>query len=182
MLNNSTLSRTPRRGSSGGGRGGGGGSRGGSSIRGGSSSGSRSSGSRSFSTFRSTRTGSSISRPTGWQWSRSRFIFLPIATRYGYRSRSSSNRYTTSATNALTYYYCTSNDNASVEIQCSSANNDSQCCEDGTTQEVFCCGGDIPDDLQEELNRATQLVARIFYTLSALAFCMHICMRLSYRS
>jgi hypothetical protein len=131
--------------------------------------------SSSLSRYSSTRTGATFSRPNGWQWSRSAFIFLPLATRFGHRSRSSSNRFTT--TSSVTYYYCTSDIDPSVEIQCSSTNGDSQCCEDEKTQQPFCCGGDIPDDLVRDANRATQTIARIFYTLAALALCMHLFMR-----
>ncbi len=164
-------------------------SRGGSgarSSRGGSSSfrsgGSRSSrsGSRSSSSiirFHNTRTGQRISRPTGWQWSRTRSTFLPLSTRFFSRSRSSSNRFTTPATSSVIYYYCTSNSNASVEIQCSSIDGDTQCCEEETTQQVFCCGGKISEDFIQDANRAAQILAKIFYTLAAIALCIHIFMR-----
>ncbi len=166
----------PRRG-----RGGGGGrfSGGARSFRSGSSSSSRS-GSRSSSAiarFRNTRTGATISRPSGWQWSRSRLTFLPLATRAFHRSSSSSNRFTTPAASSLTYYYCTSNSNASVEIQCSSIDGDSQCCEDETTQQVFCCGGGISEDFVQDVNQAAPVLARIFYTLAAMTLCIHIFMR-----
>ncbi|CAF3001876.1 unnamed protein product [Rotaria sp. Silwood2] len=144
----------------------------------------RTSGSRisSFGTqFRTTRTGATISRPTGWLWSRSRRVFLPISRYYYYRSRPSNNRYTTPATGYETYYYCTSNTSASMEIQCSSINGDSQCCEVESTSQVFCCGGKIDDDLLEDFNQATQIIARIFYTLTAITLFMHIFMRRFYR-
>ncbi len=166
-------------------RGGSSGIRGGSSIRGGtgirSGSGIRTGSSSSITRFVNTRTGATISRPSGWQWSRSRLIFLPIATRFFHRSSSSSNRFTTPATSSVTYYYCTSGDDPSVEIQCSSIDRDTQCCEDETTHEAFCCGGDVPDYILQDMNRATQTIARIFYTLAALALCMHLFMRRFYR-
>ncbi|CAM4862852.1 unnamed protein product [Rotaria socialis] len=141
--------------------------------------GSRISGSRSpssISRFRNTRTGTSISRPNGWLWSRSRLVFLPLATLYFHRSRSASNRYTTPPSTPLTYYYCTSND-GSVEIQCSSMYGDTLCCEDQTSQQPFCCGGDIPDDFVEDPNGATRRLAKIFYTLTAITLCIHLFLR-----
>ena len=157
-----------------------GGSRGGGIRTGGSRrSGSRTGGSRSPSVtnYRNTRTGASISRPNGWLWSRARVAFLPLAIRYGHRSRSSSNRYTTPSASSLTYYYCTSNTNSSVEIQCSSANGDSQCCEDTSSGRAFCCGGDIPSYITQDMSKATRAIAKLFYTLAALAFCVHLFMR-----
>ncbi|CAF2105574.1 unnamed protein product [Rotaria magnacalcarata] len=118
----------------------------------------------------------SISRPNGWLWSRSRLVFLPLATLYFHRSRSASNRYTTPPSTSLTYYYCTSND-GSVEIQCSSMYGDTLCCEDQTSQQPFCCGGDIPDDFVEDPNRATRRLAKIFYTLTAITLCIHLFLR-----
>ncbi|CAF3956585.1 unnamed protein product [Rotaria sp. Silwood1] len=144
----------------------------------------RTSGSRTSSIgtrFRSIRTGATISRPTGWLWSRTRHIFLPVSRYYYYRSRPSNNRYTTPATGNETYYYCTSNTSAAIEIQCSSINGDGQCCEDETISQVFCCGGKIDDDLVDDFNQATQIIARIFYTLTAIALFMHIFMRRFYR-
>lgn len=159
----------------------GGGSRGGS-IRGGSripsGGGSRI---RTGTQYRNTRTNTIINRPNGWQWSRTRFIFLPISARYFHRSRSSSNKYTTPASNSLTYYYCTSSTDASLEIQCDSTYNDDQCCEYESTGEVYCCGGDIPDDILEEINRATRTFTRLFSTLAVLALGMHLFMRRFYR-
>jgi hypothetical protein len=149
---------------------------GGSGIRtGGGGGGSRVS--PSITSFRNSRTGASIPRPNGWQWSRTRLIFLPIATRFLHRSYSSSNRYTTPAGSSLTYYYCTSDSSDSVEIQCSSADGDAECCEDESTGEAFCCGGNIPDYIIQDMNRAVQTIARYFYTLAALALCMHLLMR-----
>jgi hypothetical protein len=135
----------------------------------------------SIARYRNTRTGATISRPTGWQWSRSALIFLPLARRYSHRSRSSSNRYTTPDTSSVTYYYCTSTTDASMEIQCSSVNGDMQCCEDENTQNPFCCGGDIPDDILQDMNRATQTIARLFYTLAAMSLCVHLFIRRFYR-
>lgn len=155
----------------------GGGIRGGGTIRTGSGGRPSSSGIR----YQNTHTGQTISRPNGWQWSRTGLIFLPLATRYFYRSRSSSGRYTTPATSSMTYYYCTSDTDSSAEIQCSSADGDNKCCEDEETHEAFCCGGDVPDYLLQDMNRATQTIARIFYTLAALALCMHLFMRRFYR-
>ncbi|CAF1924123.1 unnamed protein product [Rotaria magnacalcarata] len=126
--------------------------------------------------YRNTRTGTSISRPNGWLWSRSRLVFLPLATLYFHRSRSASNRYTTQPSTSLTYYYCTSND-GSVEIQCSSMYGDTLCCEDQTSQQPFCCGGDIPDDFVEDPNGATRRLTKIFYTLTAITLCMHLLRR-----
>ncbi|CAF2816937.1 unnamed protein product [Rotaria sp. Silwood2] len=135
----------------------------------------------SITRYSNTRTGATIFRPNGWIWSRSRLMFLPLATRYLYRSRSSSNRYTTPATSSQTYYYCTANNDASVEIQCSSVSGDSQCCEDQEGKQPFCCGGDIPEDYVEDMNRATKRIAQVFYTLTALALCMHLLVRRFYR-
>jgi hypothetical protein len=129
--------------------------------------------------YRFTRTGGSIPRPAGWLWSRTRLVFLPLARRHSQRSRSSSNQYTTPSGNTNTYYYCTSDVNPSVEIQCSGATGDAQCCEDETTQEAYCCGGEIPDDVVQDMNRATQLLARIFYVLAAIALSLHFLMRRS---
>ncbi|CAM2701797.1 unnamed protein product [Rotaria socialis] len=126
--------------------------------------------------YRNTRTGTSISRPNGWLWSRSRLVFLPLATLYFHRSRSASNRYTTPPSTPLTYYYCTSND-GSVEIQCSSMYGDTLCCEDQTSQQPFCCGGDIPDAFVEDPNGATRRLAKIFYTLTAITLCVHLLRR-----
>jgi hypothetical protein len=64
-----------------------------------------------------------------------------------------------------------------MEIQCSTINGDGQCCEDETTHEVFCCGGPISDDLVEDYSQATRILARLFYTLSAIALLMHIFIR-----
>ncbi|CAF4169176.1 unnamed protein product [Rotaria magnacalcarata] len=125
---------------------------------------------------RSRSASTSISRPNGWLWSRSRLVFLPLATLYFHRSRSASNRYTTPPSTSLTYYYCTSND-GSVEIQCSSMYGDTLCCEDQTSQQPFCCGGDIPDDFVEDPNRATRRLAKIFYTLTAITLCIHLFLR-----
>ena len=107
-------------------------------------------------------------------------LFLPIATRFFHRSRSSSNRYTTPASSPLTYYYCTSDADSDIEIQCDSSYGDTQCCENTTIQEAFCCGGDIPDDFLEDTDQATRTIERIFYTLAALALCTHILMRRLY--
>ena len=130
--------------------------------------------------YRNTRTGAAISRPNGWLWSRSALIFLPLASPFSHRSRSSSNRFTTPATGSLTYYYCTSITDASLEIQCSSTNGESQCCEDEETLELFCCGGNIPVDIVQDLNKAVQTMTRLFQTLTALALCMHLFMRRFY--
>ena len=156
----------------------GGGIRIGGGIRSGIRSGNRVS--PSTTRFRNTRTGVSISRPNGWQWSRSRSTFLPLATRFYHRSSSSSNRFTTPSTSFVTYYYCTSSTDPSVEIQCSSTTGDSQCCEDGTSQQPFCCGGEVSEDFIEEANRAVQILARIFYTLAAMTLCVHLFVRYFY--
>ncbi|CAF1177641.1 unnamed protein product [Adineta ricciae] len=164
-------------------------SRGGSRISSGSrsSSGSRTSGSSgsrvsasssssSSVNYYNTRTGVRYNRPTGSLWSRSRLAFLVLASRYTSRRYSSSSRFTTPASGSVTYYYCTSIDNTSAEIQCSSENGDTQCCEE-TDYEPFCCGGNVPDDIQQDMSRATQTVSRIFYTIAALALFMHLFMR-----
>lgn len=151
---------------------------GGVRISGGSRSGSRVS--PSITRFRNTRTGLSIPRPNGWQWSRSRLTFLPLATRFYHRSSSSSNRFTTPSTSSVTYYYCTSSTDTSVEIQCSSTTGDSQCCEDETSHQPFCCGGEISEDFMEDANRAVHILARIFYTLAAMILCVHLFMRCFY--
>lgn len=148
--------------------------RGGSTSRGGSSVRNPI---RTGTTYRNTRTGTTISRPTGWVWSRSRMAFLPLSTIYLHRIRSSSNRYTTPATSSLIYYYCTSSSDTSKEIQCNNANGDSKCCEDQTNQQPFCCGGAIPDDFIEDPNRATHKLAQVFYTLAAVTLCLHLFMR-----
>ncbi len=131
--------------------------------------------------YRSRSTGATIIRPAGSLWSRTRNAFLPVSRRYYYRTRSSTNRYTTPATSSITYYYCSTNSSVPEEIQCSSIDGDTQCCEDETTQEVFCCGGKISDDLVDDYNRATKLLAQIFYTLSTLALLMHIFRRRFYQ-
>lgn len=164
----------------------GGGSRGGGSRGGGSripSGGGGSGGSRtpSVTRYRNTRSGGTISRPNGWQWSRTRFVFLPISTRYMYRSGSSSNRYTTPSSSELTYYYCTSNSDTTNEIQCDSTYDDDQCCEDTQSGQVYCCGGDLPDDVLEDMNRATRSLSQVFCTLAVLALFMHLFMRRFYR-
>lgn len=116
-----------------------------------------------------------IIRPPGHIWSRSRASFLPTSSRYVYHTRSSRNRFTTPATSTLTYYYCTSNSSSVAnEIQCNNKDGDSQCCEDAATQQPFCCGGDIDDDLDDDTNQAAQKWAQVFYTLAALAFFMHV--------
>ncbi len=133
--------------------------------------------------FRSTRTGASITRPSGWLWSRSRHAFLPISRHYFHRSHSSHHhQHTTRPTeSALYYYYCTwHNKNFTREIECSTTNGEGHCCEDEKTQQGYCCGGLIDDDLVEEYSQATQVFAQIFYTLSAVALVMHIFMRRFY--
>ena len=150
------------------------------SSRSSSSSSRRSSGSRSSSTasrYRNTRTGAAISRPSGWVWSRTRHVFLPISRTYHYRSRSSSNRYTTPATSPIGYYYCSSDSNSATEIQCHNATGDSQCCEDETNQQVFCCGGEIDSDFIADFNQGTIILARAFYTLSAATFLTHLTLK-----
>lgn len=141
-------------------------------------SGSRTSGSRISipSRFRNSRTGTVISRPTGWLWSRTRHVFLPVSRRYYYRSTPIYSRTTRPPPTSITYYYCTSNTSNPNEIQCSTVNDDTQCCEDETNQQIYCCGGKIDDDLKEDFNQATQIIARIFFTLSAMALFMHIFM------
>jgi hypothetical protein len=64
-----------------------------------------------------------------------------------------------------------------VEIQCSSIHGDAECCEDEAIQQVFCCGGKISEDFIQDANRATQIIARIFYNLAAITLCVHIFMR-----
>ena len=163
------------------------GSRGGTSgsrISGSRTSVSRTTGSRTSSSrtssYRNTRTGTVISRPAGYQWSRTRLVFLPIARRYSQRSRSSSNRYTTPAGSGENYYYCSSDQDQSLEIQCTSTYNDNQCCEDENEQ-PYCCGGDIPSEY-EEISRATKTLAKLFYSLAALLLLLHFYRRYSYRS
>ena len=124
--------------------------------------------------YRNIRTGVSINRPNGWLWSRTQLVFLPLATRYFYRSRSSSSHYTTPPDSSLTYYYCTPDNSQSVEIECNSATGDTQCCEEEKSKEAFCCGGDIPDYIVEDMNRAAQKIGRVFYTLAAVALCLHL--------
>lgn len=156
----------------------------GSSIRTGGSSIRTGSGIRTSSSiarYQNTRTGQSYPRPSGWQWSRSALIFLPLSTRHFYRSRSSSHRYTTPATGSQMYYYCTSDNDLSVEIQCSSTDGDQQCCEDESTHDAFCCGSNVPDYLLRDPNRAARTIAGIFYTLAALTLCMHLFMRRFYQ-
>ena len=131
--------------------------------------------------YRNSRTGVNIIRPPGSLWSRTRYTFLPVSRLYFYRSRSSTNRYTTPATGTITYYYCSTNGTTSDEIQCSSIYGDTQCCEDETTHAAFCCGGQISEDLIDDFNHATKILARIFYTLSAMALFTHILMRRFYR-
>jgi len=99
-----------------------------------------------------------------------------ISRRYIYRS-SSYNRHTTPSAGSERFYYCTSNSTNTSEIQCSSTNGDNQCCDDETYENVFCCGGKISEDLDEDFNQAKKVLARIFYTLSAVALVMHIFMR-----
>ncbi|CAF1397534.1 unnamed protein product [Adineta steineri] len=129
--------------------------------------------------YRNIRTGAIVSRPTGWLWSRTRHVFLPISRSYYYRS--SSNRYTTPTTNSQSYYYCTSNSSNSIEIQCNTINNDSQCCEDETAHQVFCCGGEIDADYIADLSQATKRLSQLFYTLSAIALFMHLFMKRLYQ-
>ncbi|CAF4126089.1 unnamed protein product [Adineta steineri] len=131
--------------------------------------------------YRNIRTGAIISRPSGWLWSRTRHVFLPISRSYYYRSHSSSNQYTTPTTNSQSYYYCTSNSSNSIEIQCDTINNDSQCCEDETAHQVFCCGGEIDADYIADLSKATKRLSQLFYTLSAIALFMHLFMKRLYQ-
>ncbi|UJR27384.1 hypothetical protein I4U23_008674 [Adineta vaga] len=154
-------------------------------TRTGSSSSSRnrvsaSSSSSSSARYLNTRTGITYNRPSGWLWSRSRLIFLPLAIRYAHRSRSSSSRFTTPTSDTTTYYYCTSNDNSSIEIQCSTIYGDQQCCEE-TNQDAFCCGGTIPDDIEQDMSRTTQTIAQVFYSIATLALFTHLFMRRFYR-
>ena len=125
--------------------------------------------------FVSTRTGARIIRPTGHVWSRTRASFLPVSSRYMYRSGTSRTRFTTPSTGSTTYYYCSSSAGATAnEIQCTNKDGDSKCCEDPATQQPYCCGGDIDDDLDDDTNQAVQKWAKVFYTLAALAFFLHI--------
>ncbi|CAF3604999.1 unnamed protein product [Rotaria socialis] len=137
------------------------------------------------SNYHSARTGASIYRPDGWLWSRTRYVFLPVSQNYVYRSRSSYNQNTTLPIASSRYYYCTpsnsSTSNTSKEIKCSSINGDSQCCEDSTTEQAYCCGGSIDGDVQKDFNKATKTIARIFFTLSVITFFMHIFMRQLHR-
>ena len=158
-------------------------SRGGSrtSFRGSRTSGIRSSRIRSgirtssfVTRYHNVRTGAVISRPIGWLWSRVRHNFLPVSRRYHYRSRPLYRRYTTPATSSQTYYYCTSDSNASLEIQCTTVHGDAKCCEDEKDKQVFCCGGKVDPDFVADFNQGTQMLARIFYTLSAMALFMHL--------
>ncbi len=130
--------------------------------------------------FHNIRTGARIIRPTGWQWTRAQSAFLPISTRFHHRSYPFYNRYTTPATSSVTYYYCTSTGNRPVEIQCNTIDGDTKCCENEATQQVFCCGGKISDDFIEDANRAVQIFARVFYTLTAVTLCIHVFMRRFY--
>ncbi len=134
-------------------------------------SGSRSS--SSIAQFHNIHTGARLIRPTGWQWTRAQSAFLPISRRF----YPSYHRYTTPATSLETYYYCTSTSNSTMEIQCSTVDGDAQCCENEGTQEVFCCGGKISDDFIKDVNRAAQIFARVFYTLTAVALCIHVFIR-----
>lgn len=69
-----------------------------------------------------------------------------------------------------------------MEIQCSTLNGDGQCCEDETTKQPFCCGGKVDDDIVEDSNQATtHIIARIFFTLSAITLVMHLVTRRFYR-
>ena len=156
-----------------------GGSRGGIRFGGsGSGSGSRTSPSTRYS---NTRTGVRIARPPNSQWVRTLGFFLPISRRFMHRSRSSSNRYTTSSTDSNSYYYCTSADNPNNEIQCYSYNGDDQCCENTDTNQPFCCSSSIPNDTVPDPNRAVKLLAQFFYTLAAITFGIHLFMRRLYR-
>lgn len=179
--NKNNLNQLKRGGTGGGGRVSGGSRGSGSRVSGGASRGS-SGGVRtgSTTTYRNTRTGATIQRPPGSQWTRSALIFLPIARSYSRRSQSSSNRFTTPSSGAESYYYCTSNTDPNVEIQCSSADNDNECCEQPGTGQPFCCGGDIPDDYVPDPNRALKMFTRILYTLAALALCFYFYRRRSY--
>lgn len=156
-----------------------GGSRGGIRFGGsGSGSGSRTSPSTRYS---NTRTGVRIARPPNSQWVRTLGFFLPISRRFMHRSRSSSNRHTTSSTDSNSYYYCTSTDNPNNEIQCYSYYGDDQCCEDSNTDQPYCCGGAIPADFVPDPNRAVKCLAQVFYSLAAISFAMHVFMRWLYR-
>ncbi len=53
-----------------------------------------------------------------------------------------------------------------MEIQCSNSTGDTQCCEEETTHEPFCCGGEISKDLIDDFNQATKILSQIFYTLA----------------
>ena len=64
-----------------------------------------------------------------------------------------------------------------MEIQCSSATGDTQCCDDEAASTVYCCGSDASDELDDDFNQATKIVARVLYTLSILALLTHILMR-----
>ncbi len=135
----------------------------------------------SIARFRNTRTGATINHRNGWQWSRSRLMFLPISTRYVHRSHSSSSRFTTPATNSSTHYYCTSTNDSSTEIQCTSIDGDSQCCEDETTHQAFCCGGKVSEDFFRDVNRAVKIFTQMFYTLATITLSIHVFMRRFYR-
>ena len=131
--------------------------------------------------YRIRSTGANIIRPPGSLWSRTRNSFLPISRRYFHRTRSSTNRYTTPSTGPTTYYYCSTNDTVPDEIQCSSIDDNTKCCEDEKTQEVSCCSETIGDDLDDDYNRATKLLAKTFYTLAAMALLLHILRRRFYQ-
>jgi len=128
-----------------------------------------------------TQTGGRLYRPPNSYFSPAAMIFLPLSLRHKSRSISRSNRYTTSATNPQTYYYCTSDEDDSDEIQCNSHSSGSnRCCEDEETEKVSCCSDDIPDHLRLE-SRATKTIERVFYTLAAITLCMHFVMRRFHR-
>jgi hypothetical protein len=67
-----------------------------------------------------------------------------------------------------------------MEIQCSTADGDAQCCENEVTEEIFCCGGKISEDFVEEVNRAAQRLARVFFTFTAITLCIHVFLRRFY--
>ena len=116
---------------------------------------------------------------TGSIWRRTRHTFLAPSRTYYYRSYPFNHRYryTTPITPSGNYYYCTSSSDITNEIQCNTANGDSQCCEDETTRTVYCCGGNVDDTLEDDTNQTTQMLSRIFFTLATIALFMHLLMK-----
>ncbi|CAF1606576.1 unnamed protein product, partial [Didymodactylos carnosus] len=123
-------------------------------IRGSSGSSSRSSRSNQYT---NRNTGQRYNQPAGTSWSRNAFLFLSVSRVYSHRSSAAYRRSAYSSTPSPTsVYYCT-NAITEQEIECSTVNEQDECCDKDQTNGtlgVECCGGALPDDW--DLNKSVK--------------------------